>query len=163
MITDDFIIDGQSETCIVVGNFFGMKIKPGSMGKAAPGIEMGILGPNGLAEVGDEGEIVVRTDSGGGKNWIFKGYLKEGKLDLRQKTFHGKTWYCTGDRAFKDSDGYYHFVGRDDDVISSAGYRIGPFEVESTLKEHPSVLESAVVASPHPERHEIVKAFIILK
>lgn len=90
------------------------------------------------------------------------GYVKDGKIDKREKTFAGKTWYCTGDRAFRDADGYYWFVGRADDVISSAGYRIGPFEVESTLKKHPAVLESAVVASPHAERGEIVKAFIIL-
>ena len=71
-------------------------------------------------------------------------------------------WYLTGDKAYKDEDGYYWFVGRADDVIISAGYRIGPFEVESALIEHPAVAESAVVASPDPVRGDIVKAFVIL-
>src|SRR5260370_11994045 len=71
-------------------------------------------------------------------------------------------WYITGDRAYKDEDGYFWFVGRADDVIISAGYRIGPFEVESALKEHPAVAESAVVASPDEMRGEIVKPFVIL-
>ena len=78
-----------------------------------------------------------------------------------ESVFQGD-WYYTGDKAYKDEDGYYYFVGRADDVIISAGYRIGPFEVESALIEHPAVAESAVVASPHPVRGDIVKAFVIL-
>ena len=72
-------------------------------------------------------------------------------------------WYITGDRAHRDADGYFWFVGRDDDVIISAGYRIGPFEVESALVEHPDVVEAAAVAAPDPDRGAIVKAFVVLR
>ncbi|KAL8277980.1 hypothetical protein RQP46_009612 [Phenoliferia psychrophenolica] len=153
---------GQSETVIVVGNFQGQAIRPGSMGLVSPGFEVGVVGTDRIMKTGEEGELCIRTDQGGGSHWIFKGYLKEGKIDKREKVVGGKTWYCTGDRGFQDVDGYFWFVGRDDDVITSAGYRIGPFEVESALKEHPAVLESAAVASPDPVRGEIVKAFVVL-
>lgn len=183
LLLDSQISDGygQTETVLIVGNHKGMEIRPGSMGKPSPGMEMAILGPNGVLGAGLEGEIAVRTDVGGGRNWIFKGYVKNGVVDERITVFPGssQTWYRTGDRGFLDVDGayslslnqsstqmpfagYYWFVGRDDDVISSAGYRIGPFEVESTLKEHPAVLESAAVGSPDKSRNEIVKAFIVL-
>lgn len=103
---------GQSETVIVVANFEGVAVRPGSMGKAAPGVTMAIIGPNGVEEPGVEGEIAVRTDQGGGAHWIFKGYLKDGgEIDLRQKSFPGAgTWYCTGDRGFRDEDDYFWFV-----------------------------------------------------
>ncbi|SCZ99085.1 BZ3500_MvSof-1268-A1-R1_Chr3-1g05803 [Microbotryum saponariae] len=154
---------GQTETVIMVGNFAGEKVKEGSMGKCAPHFVVGIIGPNGEElEDGQEGELAVRTDVGGGAKWIFKGYIKKGKIDKREKKFGGKTWYCTGDRGVRDTDKYFHFVGRDDDVITSSGYRIGPFEVESALKAHPAVLESAAVGSPDEARGEIVKAFVIL-
>jgi acyl-coenzyme A synthetase/AMP-(fatty) acid ligase len=81
--------------------------------------------------------------------------------EAMERSFKGD-WYLTGDRAYRDADGYFWFVGRADDVIISAGYRIGPFEVESALVEHPAVVEAAVVASPDPVRGEIVKAFVIL-
>ena len=76
---------------------------------------------------------------------------------------NGRSWYLTGDRATRDDDDYFWFIGRADDVINSAGYRIGPFEIESVLKMHPAVVESAVVASPDPERVEVVMAFVVLK
>ncbi|GAA6010179.1 hypothetical protein JCM11491_005378 [Sporobolomyces phaffii] len=154
---------GQSESVIMVGNWDGVDVKEGSMGKAAPHFEIGIIGPDGEElPVGHEGELAVRTDAGAGSCWIFKGYIKNGKVDKRQKTHAGKTWYCTGDRGVKDEDDYFHFVGRDDDVITSSGYRIGPFEVESALKTHPAVLESAAVGSPDVARGELIKAFVIL-
>lgn len=99
---------------------------------------------------------------------LFDGYISSG-LSAVRKTAHfpqpngtTKTFYLTGDRATRDADGYIWFVGRADDVINSAGYRIGPFEVESTLKLHPAVVESAAVASPDPARGEVVKAFVVL-
>jgi len=91
--------------------------------------------------------------------WMFKEYWRN--PDATNACIRGD-WYITGDRAYTDEDGYFWFVGRADDVIISAGYRIGPFEVESALKEHPAVAESAVIASPDEMRGEVVKAYIIL-
>ncbi|MGH7683823.1 MAG: AMP-binding enzyme, partial [Vulcanimicrobiaceae bacterium] len=105
---------------------------------------------------GEVGDIAVH----GRPPTLFKGYYKS--EDETQRSFRGD-WYVTGDRAQLDDDGYFWFVGRADDVISSAGYRIGPFEVESALLEHPAVAESAVVGSPDAERGNIVKAFIVLR
>ncbi|GAA5866119.1 hypothetical protein JCM1840_005077 [Sporobolomyces johnsonii] len=154
---------GQTESVIMVGNFDGIEVREGSMGKAAPFFEIGIIGPNGEElPVGEEGELAVRCDKGGGSCWIFKGYVKNGKIDKRQKSHGGKVWYCTGDRGVKDKDDYFWFVGRDDDVITSSGYRVGPFEVESALKSHPAVAESAAVGSPDLARGEIVKSFVVL-
>ncbi|BGO97096.1 hypothetical protein NBRC10513v2_002416 [Rhodotorula toruloides] len=154
---------GMSETVIAVGNFEGVELRQGSMGKPAPFFQMGIVGHNGEElRDGEEGELAIRTDKGAGSCWIFKGYVKNGKVDKRQKSHGGKTWFCTGDRGMRDADGYYWFVGRDDDVITSSGYRIGPFEVESALKTHPAVVESAAVGSPDLSRGEVVKAFVIL-
>ncbi|GAA6003100.1 uncharacterized protein JCM10292_002861 [Rhodotorula paludigena] len=154
---------GQSETVICVGNWEGVQVREGSMGKPGPFFQMGIIGQDGEElGVGQEGEIAIRTDEGGGACWIFKGYVKNGKIDKREKSHGGKTWYCTGDRGLRDGDGYFWFVGRDDDVITTSGYRVGPFEVESALKLHPAVAESAAVGSPDLQRGEVVKAFIIL-
>ncbi|GAA5975559.1 hypothetical protein JCM10908_005202 [Rhodotorula pacifica] len=154
---------GQSETVIAVGNFEGIPVREGSMGKVAPFFEVSVIDHEGRElAAGEEGELAIRTDQGAGAVWLFKGYVKNGKIDRRTKTHNGKTWYCTGDRAVRDSDEYFWFVGRDDDVITSSGYRIGPFEVESALKTHPAVAESAAVGSPDLSRGEIVKAFVIL-
>ena len=108
---------------------------------------------------GEEGQIAVKV-----KPRRPLGLLREYWKDpeAMERSFVGD-WYLTGDKAYKDEDGYFWFVGRADDVIISAGYRIGPFEVESALIEHPAVAESAVVASPDPVRGDIVKAFVILK
>jgi acetyl-CoA synthetase/medium-chain acyl-CoA synthetase len=110
----------------------------------------------GEAAVGDVGDLALR----GHPPSLFREYWKnpEETADCRRGE-----WYLTGDRARRDEDGYLWFVGRADDVIISAGYRIGPFEVESALLEHPAVIESAVVASPDAERGEIVKAFVVLR
>jgi medium-chain acyl-CoA synthetase len=112
---------------------------------------------------GAEGNIAVRISPG--MPWMFDGYLREDNstfVPLMADPTTGQRWYMTGDRAKKDKDGYFWFVGRADDVISTAGYRVGPFEIESSLKEHEGVVESGVVGSPDPGRGEIVKAFIVL-
>ncbi|MCH7708636.1 MAG: AMP-binding protein, partial [Myxococcales bacterium] len=90
---------------------------------------------------------------------LFRGYWKDDAASARCRR---GDWYLTGDRAYRDEDGFFWFVGRDDDVIISAGYRIGPFEVESALIEHPSVVEAAAVAAPDPDRGSIVKAYVVL-
>ena len=102
------------------------------------------------------GDLALRGDPPS----LFRGYFKNDEDTIACR--RGE-WYLTGDRAQVDEDGYFWFVGRADDVIKSGAYRIGPFEVESALIEHPAVLESAVVGSPHPDRGNIVKAFVVLR
>jgi acetyl-CoA synthetase/medium-chain acyl-CoA synthetase len=150
---------GQTETVLLCGNFPAMEVRPGSMGKPAPGFELGIIDDDG-AELGpnQEGDVAVRVKPVRPLG-LFQEYWRN--PEAMQRSFKGD-WYLTGDRAYRDADGYFWFVGRADDVIISAGYRIGPFEVESALVEHPAVVEAAVVASPDPVRGEIVKAFVIL-
>ena len=109
-------------------------------------------------EVGDVGEIVFHTDKITPVG-MFDGYYRD--PDLTESAWHDGV-YHTGDTAWKDEDGYFWFVGRKDDVIKSSGYRIGPFEVESALLEHPAVLECAVTAAPDPLRGQVVKATIVL-
>jgi acetyl-CoA synthetase/medium-chain acyl-CoA synthetase len=150
---------GQTETVLLCGNFPTLSVKPGSMGKPSPGFEIGIIDHEGnQLPAGQEGDIAVRVKPER-PIWIFKEYWRN--PDATQACLRGD-WYITGDRAYQDEEGYFWFVGRADDVIISAGYRIGPFEVESALKEHPAVAESAVVASPDEMRGEIVKAYVIL-
>ena len=165
---------GQTETILMCANQRDMKIKPGSMGRPLPGVPLTIICEDGTeADQGQEGDMAVEIDqpgeSAGDNNGffgIFEGYvvdMKSLKLDRRlRETPSGKKFYVTGDRATRDKDGYFWFVGRNDDVINSSGYRIGPFEVESTLKLHDAVVESAVVAAPDPDREEVVKAFVVL-
>ena len=150
---------GQTETVLLVGNFRCNEIKPGSMGKPVPGFTIRIVDDNGN-EVpdGEEGQIAVKIKPDRPVG-LFKEYWRS--PEAMSASFSGD-WYFTGDKAYKDTDGYFWFVGRADDVIISAGYRIGPFEVESALIEHPAVAESAVVASPDEMRGEVVKAFVIL-
>src|SRR5437588_8812982 len=150
---------GQTETVLLCGNFPPIKVKPGSMGKPSPGFEVSVIDHEG-AELppNKEGDIAVRVKPQR-PTWMFREYWRD--PDASSACIRGD-WYNTGDRAYKDEDGYFWFVGRADDVINSAGYRIGPFEVESALKEHPAVAESAVVASPDEMRGEIVKAYVIL-
>ena len=150
---------GQTETALLVANYRCMDIKPGSMGKPTPGYHVAIVDDDGNELPPDEeGQIAVaikpRRPVG-----LLKEYWKD--PEAMESSFRGD-WYFTGDKAYKDQEGYFWFVGRADDVIISAGYRIGPFEVESALIEHPAVAESAVVASPDEMRGSIVKAFIIL-
>jgi len=151
---------GQTETIIIAANRPGMTIKPGSMGLPFAGHDVRIVDEN-LRETGDGevGEIVVRVKPERPPS-LFVEYWKN--PEETAAVFRGD-YYLTGDRAYRDSDGYLWFVARADDVIISAGYRIGPFEVESALLEHPAVMESAVVASPDPDRGSIVKAFVKLK
>ena len=150
---------GQTETVLLVANYRCMPVKPGSMGKPTPGFHVAIVDEDG-GELGpgEEGQIAigVRPERPVG---LLREYWKD--EDATASAFMAD-WYLTGDKAYKDEDGYFWFVGRSDDVIISAGYRIGPFEVESALIEHPAVAESAVVASPDELRGSIVKAFIIL-
>ena len=153
---------GQTETVVLIGNFraLGQEVRPGSMGKAAPGFTVALLDER-LREVpvGEEGEVAVRV-----KPDRPLGLFSEYWLDPKEMAtqFRGD-WYLTGDRATRDADGYFWFVGRKDDVIKSAGYRIGPFEVESALLEHPAVLEAAVIGQPDPLRGQIVKACVVLR
>ena len=153
---------GQTETVVLIGNFasLGFPVRPGSMGKPTPGMHVSLLDDNGqVVSAGTEGEIAVRV-----KPQRPLGLFQEYWLNPTETAdkFHGD-WYLTGDRAVCDADGYYWFVGRRDDVIKSSGYRIGPFEVESALIEHPAVLDVAVVGKPDPARGQIVKAFIVLR
>ena len=150
---------GQTETVLLVGNFRCNEVRPGSMGKPSPGFTIAVVDEQGNeAPTGEEGQIAVKIKPERPVG-LFQEYWRDS--EATERSFLGD-WYLTGDKAYKDEDGYYWFVGRADDVIISAGYRIGPFEVESALIEHPAVAESAVVASPDPVRGDIVKAFVIL-
>ena len=151
----------QSETGgIMIGNTAGMDIKTGAMGKPLPGIEAGIVQVEGdtVSELpdGEIGELALRP----GWPSMMRAYL--GQPERYAKVFKGG-WYLTGDLAMRDSDGYFWFVGRADDLIKSAGHLIGPFEVESALIEHPAVAEAAVIGVPDETAGEIVKAFVTLK
>lgn len=159
--TGRYIYDGygQTETVITIANFRCLRIKPGSMGMPAPGFTVDIVDDKGASlPPYTEGDIAlsVKPERPVG---LFREYL--GNPEATKKTLRGQ-WYITGDRAYKDEDGYFWFVGREDDIILASGYRIGPFEIESVLIEHPAVKESAVVASPDEIRGEVVKAFIVL-
>jgi medium-chain acyl-CoA synthetase len=150
---------GQTETTILCGVFEGMEAKPGSMGLPAPGVDLDVIDAEGVRLPADvEGDVAValKPERPAG---LFLGYRDDPE---RTAATRRGDWYLTGDRAYRDADGYFWFVGRGDDVIISAGYRIGPFEVESALIEHPAVAESAVVASPDETRGEVVKAFVVL-
>ena len=151
---------GQTETVLLVANYQCLPVRPGSMGKPVPGFVIGIVDDYG-SELpdGEEGQIAVKVKPNRPVG-LFQEYWRD--TEAMERSFVGD-WYLTGDKGYRDADGYFWFVGRADDVIISAGYRIGPFEVESALIEHPAVAESAVVASPDPVRGEIVKAFVILK
>ena len=150
---------GQSESTAMIANLPNEKIKYGSMGKPAFLYDIVIADDDGnIVQDCEEGNIcVVHNEET--INGIFKTYLIQ--KDKMAKVFkHGL--YYTGDKAYKDEDGYIWFVGRDDDVIKASDFRVGPFEVESALLEHDSIMEAAVVASPHDLRSNAVKAFVIL-
>lgn len=150
---------GQTESVVQVANFPWMEPKPGSMGKPSPGYDIVLLDDDGRpCEVGEEGEICVRT----GRDWtpgLFMGYYRDNELTNR--VWHDG-YYHTGDVAWRDEDGYYWYVGRNDDMIKSSGYRIGPFEVESALMEHPAVMECAITGVPDELRGQVIKATIVL-
>ncbi|XP_077173180.1 acyl-coenzyme A synthetase ACSM3, mitochondrial-like isoform X2 [Paroedura picta] len=150
---------GQTETVLICGTFKGMKIKPGSMGKPSPAYDTQIIDEDGnIVPPGKEGDIAIRIKPTRPFS-LFTQYTED--PEKTASTIRG-SYYITGDRGIRDQEGYFWFVGRADDVINSAGYRIGPFEVESALTEHPAVVESAVVSSPDSLRGEVVKAFVVL-
>ena len=150
----------QTETgCIVISNYPGMPVKPGSMGKPFPGIAAAVLDPATFEPHREPGRVGVIGLRPGWPSMI-RGYWNN--PDGYAKKFTNG-WYLTGDRATVDADGYFWFVGRDDDVINTGGHLVGPFEVESALLEHPAVAESAAVAKPDPVNMEVVKAFVALK
>jgi acetyl-CoA synthetase len=150
---------GQTETVNMIANFPCMPVKFGSMGKPTPGFKIEIVDDEGnLLPVGEEGHIAVRL----GKDTPVGLFTEYWRNDEATRESFVDDWYFTGDKAYKDDEGYFWFVGRADDVIKASGYRIGPFEVESALQSHEAVAESAVVGSPDDLRGTIVKAFIIL-
>jgi len=149
----------QTETgAIMIANYPSMPIRPGSMGRPFPGIEAAIVDDEGreVTEPMAEGSLVIRP----GWPSMFRTYWRDDDR-YRSRFKHG--WYISGDRAKRDADGYFWFVGRDDDVINTAGHLVGPFEVESVLIEHPAVAEAGVIGKPDPVAMEIVKAFVALK
>jgi acetyl-CoA synthetase len=151
---------GQTETTVLCANFEWIIPKPGSMGKPSPLYDIDILDEQGNScAAGVEGSIVIKSLDKGLPPGLFKKYYRDAEAT-------NKVWingvYNTGDVAWKDEDGYYWFVGRSDDVIKCSGYRIGPFEVESALLEHPSVVECAVTAAFDPVRGQVVKATVVL-
>ena len=148
----------QTETGgIMIANYACMDIRPGSMGRPLPGINPGIIDAEGNEKPdGTEGNLAVRTP------WpsMFQTYWQQQE---RYDSRFVNGWYITGDEAVRDSDGYYWFIGRSDDVINTAGHLVGPFEVESALIEHPAVAEAGVIGKPDPIAMEVVKAFVSLK
>jgi acetyl-CoA synthetase len=150
---------GQTETVVSIATWPWMEPKPGSMGKPAPIYDIVLLdGDDRPCEVGEEGEIAIATAIGRPPG-LFPGYF--GDETKTTEVWHDG-YYRTGDMAWCDEDGYFWFVGRADDLIKSSGYRIGPFEVESALIEHPAVLECAITGVPDPDRGQVVKASIVL-
>lgn len=150
---------GQTESTCLVANLVGKKIKFGSMGLPTFLYDVVIADDSGhILPPHEEGSICIRTTSEK-PNGIFKEYFED---EEKYKSVFKHGLYYTGDKAYKDEEGYVWFVGRDDDVIKSSDYRVGPFEVESALLEHEAVLESAVVGSPHEVKGYEIKAFIIL-
>jgi len=150
----------QTETgAIMIANYPGMKIKPGSMGKAFPGITATVVDPETFEPYKEPGKIGLIAFKPGWPSMMRTYWNNE-------ETYKGKFkngWYLSGDRSSIDKEGYFWFVGRDDDVINTAGHLVSPFEVESALLEHPAVAESAVVSKPDEVNMEVVKAFITLK
>jgi acetyl-CoA synthetase len=150
----------QTETgSIVISNYPGMPVKPGSMGKPFPGITATVVDPRTFEPIrtpGTVGLIALRP----GWPSMFRTYWNN--VQVYESKFKNG-WYICGDRASIDADGYFWFVGRDDDVINTGGHLVGPFEIESALLEHPAVAESAAVAKPDPVNMEVVKAFVVLK
>ncbi len=150
---------GQTEMTLGIANLFGTDIKPGAMGKPIPGYGIDIVDTDGNpVEDGVNGEIVIRTDPAPTCG-VFLGYYRN--QEATDSVWHDGM-YHTGDVAWRDEDGYYWYVGRADDVIKSSGYRIGPFEIESTIMELPYVLECGVSAAPDEVRGQVVKASIVL-
>lgn len=150
---------GQTESTLMLANTIGMTPKAGSMGKPTPLYNIDLVDAQGNSvPVGEVGEIVVRGEQAKVPG-LFKGYYRN--QQITDEAWHDGL-YHTGDTAWRDEDGYYWYVGRNDDVIKASGYRVGPFEIESVLIEHPAVLECAVTGAPDPIRGEVVKATVVL-
>jgi len=149
---------GQTECNLVLSSCASIGVsRPGAIGKPVPGHEVAVILPDGaIAPAGELGQIAVKRPD----PVMFLEYW--GRAEATEEKFVGD-WMTTGDQGIVDEDGYFHFVGRDDDVITSAGYRIGPGEIEDCLIRHPAVALAAVVGKPDPVRTEIVKAFVVLK
>lgn len=152
---------GQTETLMTVANHRSMAVKPGSMGRPLPGTEVAVLDADGEPlPAGERGQLAIALPN----PQLMLGYRDDPQRTAAARVRHGGTeYFLTGDMAWIDEDGYVYYAGRADDIISSAGYRIGPMEVENALMEHPVVVECAVVGAPDAERGEIVKAFVILR
>lgn len=151
---------GQTETALILANFQGRASKPGSMGKPSPMYQVRLQKEDGsFAGVNEPGEVVVIPPEGGMKYGIFTGYCQDDSL-------YQAVWrdgvYHTGDTATVDEDGYYWYIGRVDDLIKTKGFRVGPFEVENVLMEHPAVLECAVIGVPDEDRGQAIKAVVSL-
>ena len=150
---------GQTETTLALGTFIWMDAKPGSVGKPSPAYKINLLDrEDNIVDIGSEGEICFDV-SEGRSTGLFKEYYRN--PEKTSEAWHDGYYHC-GDTAWIDEDGYFHFVGRKDDIIKSSGYRIGPYEVESAVISHPSVLECAITGFPDPVRGQIVKATIVL-
>jgi acetyl-CoA synthetase len=150
----------QTETgSIMITNYPGMPIKPGSMGKPFPGITGNVVDPKNFEPVNNPGTVGLIAFRPGWPS-MMRSYWNNPEV-YKNKFKNG--WYLSGDRASIDADGYFWFVGRDDDVINTGGHLVGPFEIESALLEHPAVAESAAVGKPDPVNMEVVKAFVALK
>lgn len=150
---------GQTETVNILANYRCLPVRPGSMGKPTPGFDVQVVDSEGnILPRGQEGHVAIRVNPQRPIG-LFREYWRDPEATAR--AFRGD-WYFTGDRSVVDVDGYFWFVGRADDIIISAAYRIGPFEVESALIEHPAVAEAAVVGKPDRERGQVVKAFVVL-
>lgn len=148
---------GLTEALMACHNYLSVPVRPGSMGKPLPGYELAVIDGNGdPLPANTEGDLAIRRPN----PCIAIGFWKN--EEAYRAAFRGD-WFVTGDQAWVDQDGYFWFVGRGDDVILSAGYRIGPFEIENALATHPAVLESAAVGSPNRVRGEIVKSFVVLR
>ena len=161
-VTGNVIRDGygQTESINLLANYPALPVRRGSMGKPVPGFDIDVVDDDGARlGPGEIGHIAVRADGASRPPGLFDGYVNAPEANAAAFR-HG--WYYTGDTATRDEDGYFWFVGRADDIISSASYRISPFEVESALLEHPAVAESAVVGQPDELRGEIVKAYVVL-
>ena len=151
---------GQSEGPVILANFKWFKAKPGSTGKPSPLYDIRLVGENGTeSPVGEEGEIVIFDLDKYMPLGLFTGYIGD---DCIPRDCAADGIYNLKDVAWADSGGYFWFVGRHDDVIKCSGYRIGPFEVESALVEHPAVVECAITAAPDPVRGQVVKATVVL-
>lgn len=152
---------GQTETLMTVSNYPSSPVKPGSMGRPLPGCRLAVLDEAGVpVPAGEKGQLALELPN----PQLMLGYWNDPERTASTRVEHGgQSYFLTGDMAWIDADGYIHYAGRADDIISSAGYRIGPMEVENALIEHPAVVECAVVGSPDEERGEIVKAFVVLR